>query len=103
MNPNDMPLFMANYRRNDPPTSREAATIAESSGSLNVQRRQCLDTVKSHPGLTSAEIAREAGLERHQAARRLPELRTAGLLRNGEIRRCRVCGKQSLTWWLNEK
>lgn len=50
-------------------------------------------------GLTAAEIAERTGLERHAPSRRLPELRQAGAVRNGEIRVCTVRGRRSLTWF----
>ena len=50
-------------------------------------------------GRTAAEIAETARLERHVPSRRLPELRSAGLVRNGEARICRVTGNRSITWY----
>ena len=51
------------------------------------------------PGQTAAEIAAATGLERHVPSRRLPELREARCVTNGEVRPCRVAGRNSMTWY----
>jgi len=89
---------MAASRATDPHTSVEAARQVEASGVAGAQRTACLAEVRRNPGLTAAEIAANTGLERHVPSRRLPELRTAGLVTNGEARSCRVTGNKSLTW-----
>jgi DNA-binding IclR family transcriptional regulator len=61
-------------------------------------RNQLLDYVRQHPGQTAGEIARGSGVDRFEASRRLPELRRAGLLRNGDKRKCSALGNLSLTW-----
>ena len=48
---------------------------------------------------TAAEIAEAAGLERHVPSRRLPELRQAGQVKNGEERVCAITGNPSMTWF----
>ncbi len=90
---------MARARTNDPETSHAAALEAEASGRAKNQRRICLNHVKSDPGLTAAEIAKETGLERHVPSRRLPELRDDFEVTNRETRICRVTGRLSLTWY----
>lgn len=90
---------MANARNSDPPTSRLAAIEAEISGRAQRQRTQCLQAVHESPGMTAAELADRIGLERHAPSRRLPELRTTGQIRNGEIRLCAMTGRMSLTWY----
>jgi len=58
-----------------------------------------LELVRKYPGRTSAELAAQSqGIDRWTAARRLPELRAAQLVRNGAERRCAVTGKRALTW-----
>ncbi len=89
----------ATARRTDPDTSHLAARDMERSGRAAAHREICLAAVRAHPGLTSAEVARRTGLERHAAARRLPELMAAGLIRQGEKRMCQVCGHRSVMWW----
>jgi CRP-like cAMP-binding protein len=87
-------------RATDPATSRQAAVTVEANGNAAFHRQLVLDAVRANPGSTSAEIAMMAGIDRHAAARRLPELRRAGILANGENRVCRVCGLSSMTWWV---
>ncbi len=83
----------------DPPTSHLAAQRMERSGQAATNRERCLREVRRMPGLTSAEIAWESGLGRHEAARRLPELRKLGLVsNNGTDRRCTVTGNMSMIW-----
>ncbi len=89
----------ARARNTDPFTSHEAAREAEASGRAGVQREVCLAEVLTKPGKTAAEIAVATGLERHAPSRRLPELRDAGLVVNGEARVCAVTGRMSITWF----
>jgi hypothetical protein len=86
-------------RATDPQSSHQAAHQVERSGKADSHRALCLKAVKAAPGSTSAEIAAATGLERHEAARRLPELRLRGLVRNGDQRECGETGNQSMTWW----
>jgi len=89
----------AGWRASDPSTSEAAALAAERTGSASAQREACLAEVRRTPGRTAAEIAARVGLERHAPSRRLPELREAGLVRNGEVRTCSEMGSKALTWW----
>lgn len=88
----------AKARATDPATSHIAAEEIEVSGKASTQRRACLVMVRREPGLTSAEIAKELGWERHVPARRLPELRESGLVKNGITRKCSVMGTLMMTW-----
>ena len=90
---------MARARNTDPFTSHEAARETEASGRASAQRRICLDEVLKNPGKTAAEIAEATGQERHAPSRRLPELREAGLVKNGTARTCSVTGRMSITWF----
>lgn len=92
--------MMALSRATDPHTSALAASGVEHAGpgGAEDQRNRCLLYVRLYPGRTAAEIADALGMERHAPSRRLPELRHAGLVRNGEARKCEVMGRQSLTW-----
>lgn len=94
---------MTGARTTDPPTSHLAAHKAESSGRAGGQRRVCLGHVLMFPGLTAAEIAVKAGMERHVPSRRLPELRRAGLVHNGTERVCEATGRMSMTWWSGKR
>lgn len=89
---------MAKARATDPATSFEAARTVERTGVAHGQRAKCLEVVRKNPGTTSGEIAELAGMDRHASARRLPELRAAGLVRNGDQRVCRVSGTRQITW-----
>lgn len=84
-----------NHRHTDPPTSILAGRDAESSGLARRQRRRCFDAVAAAPGLTAREIETRIDVKAHK---RLPELRAAGLVTNGESRRCRVTGRLAMTW-----
>lgn len=86
-------------RTTDPVTSHLAAEQVTASGVAKAQRELCLAAVKELPGSTSAELAAAIDCERHIPARRLPELRDKGLVKNGAIRVCRITGSQCLTWW----
>lgn len=69
------------------------------------QRDQCLHIVRKRPGLTAAEIAEHAKLDRYAASRRLPELRKAGIIKNakknGKVvkRRCGVVENDCILWY----
>jgi predicted HTH transcriptional regulator len=88
---------VARARNADPWTSHAAAREVEQQGAAQNQRAKCLDAVRSHPGRTSFECAVFAGLDRYQAARRLPELEADGLVMKGEP--IKVRGRWMVTWW----
>jgi hypothetical protein len=92
----------AKARSTDPISSHLAAANAEAT-SAPAQRERCLEMVKRLPGATSAEIADAFRENRYMTARRLPELRDAGRLYNGNLRTCAVTGRLSLTWFLAGK
>ena len=89
-------MIPANARNSDPITSVLAGEAIEQSGEAQIQRMKVLAAVKAHPGLTSKELAAEAGLDRYMVARRLPEIFQ---IEKGESRKCRVGRFLSLTWW----
>ncbi len=89
---------MAKSRRTEPITSDKTARQAEKRGHAASQQVICLAQVNTHPGQTAAEIAINAGLERHVPSRRLPKLRHRGLVVNGKPRTCAVTGRTSMTW-----
>ncbi len=87
-----------NYRNTDPPTSLQAGREAEANGSARQHRAMCLQTVMQTPGLTAREIEDRLDIKAHK---RLPELRRAGMVRNGKPRTCTVSGRLALTWHPN--
>jgi len=91
---------MAKARRTDPSTSHDAARKVERAGKAENNRTKCFEALLRLGGQTSAEVAVMAGLDRHEAARRLPELRDANQVRNGDKRRCSITNNMALTWWV---
>jgi len=82
----------ARARRTDCDSSHVAADKAERDGTIGRQAAAALALVRRYPGRTSKELARLGSLDRYQLARRLPELRTAGVVeRTDEESECR--------WW----
>lgn len=86
------------HRVTDPTTSREAAKQHAASGARESHKRRLREALAEHPGLTSAEYGRLVGLERHEAARRLADLRNDGDAEQGPKRPCGVCRKTCVTW-----
>lgn len=85
--------------RTDPETSRQAEKEIKSSGLLSIQLRETLEALLRYPkNLTSRELASRTRLDYHEVARRLPDLATLGLAKQGPKRRCRVGGKLCVTW-----
>ena len=92
-------------RKSDPKSSHLAAEeIAETAES---QCARILAAVKAHPDLTTQELAPHVKLSVHTVGRRLPELRTKGLIENPyygdgrdamQLRRCTVQNRLALTW-----
>ena len=78
----DLPLFNQHpmARKSDHDSSHIAADKLEASGAAKAQREQVLVLVKRWPGMSSGQLARLAGVDRYMVARRLPELRTEGLV-----------------------
>jgi len=90
---------VARSKLGDPRTSEKAAFEVERQGWASTQRDKCLREVLRKPGQTAAEIAKNAGLERHAASRRLPELREMGLVENRGVRICTIKERRSIDWW----
>ncbi len=94
------PLFGTRLARTaDPDTSHEAARECIASGRLGRHMRLALSAIVKHQGCTSAELVEWCELNRHEVARRLPDLEKRGLVRQGESRACWVTKRQSVTWW----
>ena len=86
-------------RSTDPQSSHDAADLHMARGLRQTHIAVVADAVRACPGLTSAEIAARSCLERHEAARRLPDAMTAGVVRKGPARVCTMSGKLVTTWW----
>lgn len=100
----------ARARNTDADSSHAAAAQVELSGLAHDHRMLTLELVKRHPGSTSAELSQlSAGmLNRHQTARRLPELVENGQVMNPKDptlsrgithKVCDVTGRACLRWW----
>lgn len=76
----DLPL----WRTTDPTTSRAAAIRHARPSRTNCAK--ALAAVREHPGSTAKEIAEYAGLERHEASRRLADLKRRGFVVTGPVR-----------------
>jgi len=91
---------MAKSRYTDPATSSDAARLVEGSGVASRNRAQlygmiCLVHPREH---TAGELAELTGLERHEASRRLPEMRPL-LIENGDdSKRCSILHTMATTW-----
>ncbi len=86
-------------RVTDPLSSYRAGERHRRSGKCLRQKEIILKALKRNPGMTSAELSKLIEMDRYIVARRLPELRNGGLVRNGAIRQCGVVGSPCLTWY----
>jgi len=84
-------------RRDDAATSHEAAALTERT-KAKPQREILKEFVLANPGHTHAEIAAAVGIKASNVHKRLPELRKAGLIANGETRICSISGTKMMTW-----
>lgn len=91
--------MIINARATDPLSSVLAGEEVEATGVATFQRQQALRAVKSFPDKTSKELAALTGLDRYVLARRLPEILE---IEKGEMRKCVVSGRMSVTWKLKE-
>jgi CRP-like cAMP-binding protein len=98
-------------RRTDPESSHRAAEEVTSLGTRAHQQQQVLEAVRLWPMCTSAELAKRSNLDRYVLGRRLPELRTGGVIENPPdpinpvgskprplMRACRETGRLAMLW-----
>lgn len=95
-----LPTLHTLWHRTDPDTSREAAVGHAASGARETNVIRAVRLVESHPGLTSREYAEIAppDMDLTEVRRRLTDARNAGLIVNGDKRRCSVAGTRQMTW-----
>ena len=83
----------------DPATSVWAAENLTISGVRSEKKKRLLDFLRTcREPLTSFEISRVMGWDRHDVAKRLPDARADGLVENGPVRECRITARRALTW-----
>ena len=83
----------------DPATSHRAAQVLTVSGVRSARKKALLDFLRScNEPLISFEIAVAMRIDRHVAAKRLPDCRRDRLVENCGERPCRLTGKPALTW-----
>jgi len=92
----DQPLS----HRNDPATSYEAAGDVKRSDTFKRQKDAVYETLKRHNGRTSAELAYIMDVDRWLTARRLPDLKREGKVKQGEPRYCTATHRNCVTWWI---
>ena len=80
-------------RATDHDSSHAAADKLEASGKAQAQRNLVLSLVQRWPGMSSGQLARLAGVDRHMVARRCPELRT-----EGRVTAQKAPGRE-ISWW----
>jgi len=84
------------FRKTDPLSSRAAACRA-----AQFHGAQCAAVLKAlrlQPGSTSRELAQRMCMDRYMVARRLPDLRKKGAVKQGPQRVCEVAGHRAVTW-----
>lgn len=86
-------------RATDPSTSHAAAEQHVKSGKADSNRKKVLAGIEISPGQTSDELADALGMDRHEVARRLPELEHQGMVRKGDKRKSWLTGNECVTWW----
>ncbi len=97
--------FIRRARIENPASSHIAAAAIEETAESQCAR--ILAAVQAHPDLTTQELAPFVHLSVHTVGRRLPELRTKGLVTNPyygdgrdamQLRRCTVQNRLALSW-----
>lgn len=94
-----MDIKTQNFRHSDPITSRLSGEEITNSGRRQKQITSVNAMVFQHEGQTSAELASEFKADRYMVDRRLPD---SMLVSRGEHRKCRISGKQAVTWWVKK-
>jgi predicted transcriptional regulator len=90
-------------RSMDPVGSFQAGARTHKTGVGSRKRLAVYHALRSNQGATSAELARTMDVDRHDVARRLPELERAGWIVRGRRRRCTVCAVECVTWFISRR
>jgi hypothetical protein len=69
------------------------------NGKRATHAARVLDAVLAKPGHTADEIGDYTGLGRHEAARRLSDLKSKGQVWQGEHRECTIAHTRQVTWY----
>ena len=89
----------ARARRTDPATSHDAARLIEGNGKAAENRRILLQKIRHLGGeWTAGELAFFCDMDRHEASRRLPELRPWFIVNGERPRRCTILATMAMTW-----
>lgn len=94
---------MAQYRKDGPQTSKDAAIGTEKTGGAKRWRVRILQAVRDWPGMTAGEYAERLDVERAVVSRRLPEILAAGFVKKGGVRPCNLTHVKGATWWPEEQ
>lgn len=96
-------------RKTDAVSSHEAAATLKESGAWKSQQVEVLEAMKRIAGsgrhVSSKEIAERCGLDRHMVAKRLPELKDAGLIgwtgkASSDLEYCPFSRRRVVKWWV---
>ncbi|MHA2219167.1 MAG: MarR family transcriptional regulator [Candidatus Hodarchaeales archaeon] len=97
---NGQPIYYQVSRRDDPVSSHLAENEINRSGKRKTQLMTVYKCIQLFPGCTSKELTQFCIYDRYQIARRLADLKNIGVVRQGPIRKCRIGGRPSVTWFL---
>lgn len=86
-------------RNTDSSGSHEAADRIVRSGAHAAQKDLTASAVQRYPGMTSMQLARVTGMDRHMVARRLPDLAKEGRAFRGAKAVCPISNITVCTWW----
>lgn len=96
---------VAHSRNDHPDTSHEAGEALTASGARASMQRKILEFVRRFPGTTLLEITAGTGIEKHNVASRLAELkgneRTPPMVYQGDKRQ--HMNRKYVTWWPAER
>jgi MarR family len=102
----ELPLFAhpARARTSDPDTSQEAADSLTAQ-TVGARCQELYNLIVAHPraGLTVHDLVAITGYDRGNTARRITDLRQAGLIVDSGRRRRHANGRKSIVWTAVER